>query len=260
MGINNRNYNTSEPTLVEEKPSATVVQVGNRALNMAKVYGYLFLALLLTGGIAFGVGYLFSLWMAHDIAIGETGYSSGMLIILIGSAVGLLILSFVVHGVAFRNKHSVLPYYIAYVVLMGTLLSTFTLFIDWRILGVAFGITSIVIGVDALIALFAKGNFNWAAMMGISLLLGAGVVFLFSWLLILLFPTVFGPILYLIDFVVFFAIMILTLVDIVRITKIAENGEMSTNLALYCSFIIYVDFIYIFIRVVYYIVLFTGKK
>ena len=161
MGINNRDYNTSNPTMEEKAPSATVIQVGSRSLNMAKVYGYLFLALLLTGGIAFGVGYLFTLWMMHDIAIESDNYASGMLAILVVSAIGLIVLSFVVHGVAFREKHSVLPYYIAYVTLMGILLSTFTMFIDWRILGVAFGITSIVIGIDALIALFAKGNFSW---------------------------------------------------------------------------------------------------
>ena len=256
MGINNRDYNTSNPTIEEVKPARGVIQVGNRALNMVKVYGYLFLALLFTGGIAFGVGYLFTLWIVAN----EQQAAGGMIAILIISAIGLLILSFVVHGVAFRNRHSVLPYYIAYVALMGVLLSTFTMFIDWRILGVAFGITSLIIGLDALIALFAKGNFNWVAMMGITLLLGAGIVFLFSFLMILWFPTVFGPILYLIDFIVFIAIVLLTLVDIVRITKIAEQGELSTNLALYCSFIIYTDFIYIFIRIVYYIVIFTHKN
>jgi len=256
MGINNRNYNTSDPTVEYVKPERATIQVGNRALNMAKVYGYLFLALLFTGGIAFGVGYLFSRWLVAN----PEQANGGMIAILIASAVGLLILSFVVHGVAFRNKHSVLPYYIAYVVLMGTLLSTFTMFIDWRILGIAFGITSIVIGLDAIVALFAKSNFNWVAMMGISLLLGAGLVFLFSWLMILLFPGVFGPILYIIDFVVFVAIVLLTLVDIVRITKIAEQGEMNRNLALYCSFIIYTDFIYIFIRIVYYIAIFSNRR
>ena len=256
MGINNRDYNTSNPTIEEVKPARGVIQVGNRALNMVKVYGYLFLALLFTGGIAFGVGYLFTLWIVAN----EQQAAGGMIAILITSAIGLLILSFVVHGVAFRNRHSVLPYYIAYVTLMGVLLSTFTMFIDWRILGIAFGITSIVIGLDALIALFAKSNFNWVAMMGISLLLGAGIVFLFSWLMIFLFPTVFGPILYLIDFIVFVAIMLLTLVDIVRITRIAEQGDMSTNLALYCSFIIYTDFIYIFIRIVYYIAMFSNRR
>lgn len=256
MGINNRDYNTSNPTVDEVEPARGVIQVGNRALNMVKVYGYLFLALLLTGGIAFGVGYLFSLWMLSN----EQQAAGGMIAILITSGIGLLILSFVVHGVAFRNRHSVLPYYIAYVVLMGVLLSTFTMFIDWRILGVAFGITSIIIGIDAVVALFAKSNFNWVAMMGISLLLGAGIVFLFSWLMIFLFPTVFGPMLYLINFVVFIAIMLLTLVDIVRITRIAEQGDMSTNLALYCSFIIYTDFIYIFIRIVYYIAMFSNRR
>ena len=256
MGINNRDYNTSNPTIEEVKPARGVIQVGNRALNMVKVYGYLFLALLFTGGIAFGVGYLFTLWIIAN----EQQAAGGMIAILIASAIGLLILSFVVHGVAFRNRHSVLPYYIAYVTLMGVLLSTFTMFIDWRILGIAFGITSIVIGLDALIALFAKSNFNWVAMMGISMLLGAGIVFFFSWLMIFLFPTVFGPILYLIDFIVFVAILLLTFVDIVRITRIAEQGDMSTNLALYCSFIIYTDFIYIFIRIVYYIAMFSNRR
>ena len=255
MGINNRDYNTSNPTMEEKAPSATVIQVGSRSLNMAKVYGYLFLALLLTGGVAFGVGYLFSLWLVNDA---ETA-SSGLLAILVVSAIGLIVMSFVVHGVAMRNIHSVLPYYIVYITLMGILLSTFTMFIDWRILGVAFGITSIVIGIDALIALFAKGNFSWVAMMGLSMLFGSMIVFLFSWLMSLWIPQ-FGMMIYIIDFVIFIAILLLTLVDIVRITRIAEQGEMSTNLALYCSFIIYVDFIYIFIRIVYYLAIYTSRR
>ena len=259
MGINNRNYNSSEPTFEQEKPSETIVKAGSRSLNMAKVYGYLFGALLFTGAIAFLVGYLFSLWIAHDVAIDATGYASGMVVILIASAIGLIVLSFVVHGVAFRNKHSVLPYYIAYTTLMGILLSTFTLFIDWRILGVAFGITSIVIGIDALIALFAKGNMNWVAMMALSLLFGSMIVFFFSWLMALWIPAM-ATMIYIIDFVVFIAIVLFTLVDIVRINRIAEQGDMSTNLALYCSFIIYTDFIYIFIRIVYYIAMFSNRR
>jgi len=256
MGINNRNYNSSNPTIEEPKHVETVAKAGSRAVNMAKVYGYLFLALLFTGGVAFGVGFLFAKWLGAD----PDAASAGMIVILIISAVSLLILSFVVHGVAFRDKHSVLPYYIAYVTLMGVLLSTFTIYFDWRLLGVAFGITSLIIGIDALIALFAKGNFSGVALMGITLLVGAGIVFLFSWLMIFLFPSVFGPILYVIDFIVFIAIVLLTLVDIVRINKIAEQGEMSTNLSLYCSFIIYTDFIYIFIRLVYYLAIFANRK
>ena len=257
MGINNRNYNTSNPSIEEPvKNNDTVAKAGSRALNMAKVYGYLFLALLFTGGFAFGFGYLFSVWMVNN----PEQAKAGLLGILIGCGVGLLILTFVVNGVAFKNKHSVLPYYIAYVVLMGVLLSTFTMFIDWRLLGIAFGITSLIIGIDAIIALFAKGNFNWVAMMAMTLLLGSGIVFLFSWMLIFFNPGLFTSFLYVINFVVFIAVVLFTLVDIVRINKIAEQGEMSNNLSLYCSFIIYVDFIYIFIRIVYFLAIATSKR
>ena len=255
MGINNRDYNTSNPTI--EKPhNEAIKSAGSRAVNMAKVYGYLFLALLFTAGVAFGIGYLFSLWIASN----ADNAVVGMNVILIVSAIGLIVLSFTVQGVAFSNKHSVIPYFIGYVTLMGVLLSTFTMFIDWRILGVAFGITSLVIALDAIIALFSKGNMNFLATLGITLLFGGGMVFFFSWLFIFLFPNVFGPLLYAIDFIVFAAITILTLVDIARINKIAERGEMSTNLSLYCAFIIYTDFIYIFIRIVRYIAIFSSRN
>ena len=127
MGINNRNYNSSTPEIEQPKANETLVNAGSRALNMAKVYGYLFLALLVTGGFAFGFGYIFTLWLNanYDQA------NAGLTVILVISAISLLILSFVVHGVAFRNKHSVLPYYGAYVLCMGVLLSTFTMFIDY---------------------------------------------------------------------------------------------------------------------------------
>ena len=52
-------------------------------------------------------------------------------------------------------------------------------------------------------------------------------------------------------------IPILTNMDIKKIT---ERGEMSTNLELYCAFTLYVDFIYILIRVIYFLLLIYGKS
>ena len=63
------------------------------------------------------------------------------------------------------------------------------------------------------------------------------------------------------EFVMFGAMLLITAIDMNNIKKIAMTTEgSSTNVALFCAFNLYVDFIYIFIRVLYYVALFTSNR
>ena len=64
------------------------------------------------------------------------------------------------------------------------------------------------------------------------------------------------------DFVIFGIIFVITAIDINRVKKIAEMGGFSsnTNLAIYCAYTLYVDFINIFLRVLYYVMVSKSRK
>jgi FtsH-binding integral membrane protein len=88
---------------------------------------------------------------------------------------------------------------------MGALLSAFTLFIDWRILGLAFGITAGTFLIMTLIAVLSKGNLSGLGIAGFGLLIGAGILALFNWWMMFLLPSVWNTLYWIITFAVFAA-------------------------------------------------------
>ena len=102
----------------------------------------------------------------------------------------------------------------------------------------------------ALIAFLSKGNLSGLAITGIGLLIGALMLSLVNWIMWLVSPATWSVLYIAIQFIVLAAVMLITIYDMWRIKKIAERGEMNTNVELYCAFTLYVDFIYIFIRIV----------
>lgn len=234
-----------------ETPNQEVVGVkkSSGTLSFAKIFFYMFLGLALTTGVAFGVGAIL-VYKCPDIQTFRNVYLG----LMIGSGIALILMTFIINLVFLRGKHSILVPAIIYCLLMGTLLSSFTIFIDWRLLGMAFGITSGVFLLMTLLAVFTKGNMSPLAMLGIGLLMGSGILILVN--LLVRSSTLY----WVISFAVFAAMIFITIFDIWNIKKITERGEMSTNLELYCAFTLYVDFIYILIRVIYFLLLIYGKS
>ena len=175
---------------------------------------------------------------------------------MIASGIALLILTFVIQFVFLRGKHSILVPALIYCLLMGTLLSTFTILLEnnYWLLGMAFGITAGIFLLMTLIAVISRGNMAPLLMVGIGLLIGSGILALVNWII--------GStmIMWIVTFAIFAAIMFITIFDIWNIKKICERGEMTNNLALYCAFTLYVDFIYILIRVLYFLILIFGRR
>lgn len=240
--MNNQIYESPNPEVVGQKTRS-----GN--LSFAKIFFYMFLGLALTTGVAFGVGAL----LVYKCPDFET-FRNVYLGLMIGSAVAIILMTFIINLVFLRGKHSILVPAIIYCVLMGVLLSSFPILIDWRILGMAFGITSGIFLLMTLIAVFTKGNMSPLLMLGIGLLMGSGILVLVN--LFMASSTLY----WVISFAIFAAMMFITMFDIWNIKKITERGEMTTNLELYCAFTLYVDFIYILIRVIYFLLLIYGKS
>ena len=166
-----------------------------RSVNslIGRVYGRMFFNLILTAVIAIGMGLIFNLWIFGTLSISEdlgnieaingTGLIT-LFIIMIVSGITLFIMSFVVHGRAFRGKSLTVPTYI-YCVLMGLILSTLVMFVPWPVLGITFAITSGIYGIMFLISYVSKGSLNSLGIIGIGLLIGAAILSLIGWIFML---------------------------------------------------------------------------
>ena len=228
------------------------VKTSSGVLSFAKVFLYMFLGLAITTAVAFGMGA--TLFYSVQNGADPDFVTNVGLGLTIGSAVALFILMIVIQFVFLRGKHSILVPALIYCVLMGVVLSWFTILVDWRLLGMAFGITAGIFLLMTLIAALTRGNLSPLLMVGFGLLIGSGILALINWII--------GStmIYWIVSFAIFAAIMFITLFDIWNIKKICEKGAMNTNLELYCAFTLYVDFIYILLRVLYFLIIIFGNK
>ncbi len=255
----NGNVVDSEKSSKFKRNNEGVSQSSGVALSITRVFGYLGLALLITAGVSFGLGALFYNLFGSGENVQE-GAATTYIIIMVFSALGVLVSSILVNFIAARGKMPVLVPGLIYVVCMGVLLSSLTMFLDWRVLGIAFGITAGTFLLMSLIALLSKGRMNGLAIVGIGLFVGSGFLVLINLWMAFVLPDVWNSLMWIITFVTFGTMLLITIFDIWRIKKIAEQGEMSTNLELYLAFQLYVDFIYIFMRILYFIIIIISKS
>lgn len=249
MAINGRQYGSTGPSMPHIETNDTNT-TGTKALNLGKVFGIMAIWLVITAGIAFGLGYLFYLWILND----EQSAYNGLMAILIATAIGSIALTFIIQFWALRKGRGMLVLSSLYVLFMGVLCSTLVLFFDWRILGLALGITAMIFTVLAVIGLIAR-NVRPIAMIGMMLIIGAGLTALITWLVVL-FAGVSQQMamwFWIIDFAMFGGMLLMIIVDLNQIGKICERGRVTNQITLYCALTLYSDFIYIFIKIVYYL-------
>ena len=251
MKIGGRNYGdgTASPSPVETKDNSS-------SLSFAKVFGYMFLGLAITAAFSFLFGYIFSLWLANSGKSANTGIA----IILAVSSIALIIMTFVVQGVLLKGKHAVAVPAIIYASLMGIMLSTFTMYIDWRLLGMAFGVTSVIFGLLALIGVVSKGNMSGLKMVIIGLFMGVLVISLMSFVFALFMPAAYVSTMWILNFVIFAAVMLSVIVDVNNVKRICDQGALSDNMSMYFAFTLYVDFIYIYIKIVYFLLIAAARN
>ena len=224
--------------------------------SLVKVFGYMFGALFITAvvmlslaglfRIAFGIGdnFLYDEGATVDF---NNDAVLWLFVAMIASSIGLIVLSFVMPAILVKGEHSILIPGIIYSVLMGVSLACLAIFIPWYLIGTTFGISSVIFGILALIAFISKGRLKGIWIVGIGLVLGGSLICLFLWILSFFINVTW--LYWVVSLAVFVGMMLITIVDVARIKTIAEQGDMTNNTSLYCAYILYNDFIHIFIRV-----------
>lgn len=226
------------------------VESGSKFIG--KVFLYMFYALLLTAAIGVGVGLFLKHFFAADISDGIKGtYAVIYIVLMIVSLISILVVGIWFNISAIRGKHSLVVPYVLYALFMGILMSSFVLFVDIATLGLAFGITTVAFGAMAAIGLLSKRNLGFLSIVVMGLFVGVLTLSLVNIIFYFVFPELFVVNYLIIEAVIFIIIMLVTIIDVWRVKKIAERGEANTNLALFCAFNLYIDFIQLFIRVVY---------
>ena len=261
-----------------EQPEETKTQVvydftdkRSKGAFLTKVFGIMFICLLITTVVAAGLGYGIQALITHTpnydpnapIETLPSSILSVFLITVLVSMIGLLVMSFVLPITFARGKHNILVPLIIYVVLMGIVLSLFTFIFDWVILVEAFGITGLIFGAMSFLGYISKGKLTGIGFILLGLLIGAAALSLMNWLMILIGGIKEQNVMlsWIVSLIIFAFLMLVTLYDVYRVKKIAEAGaEHDNNLTYYCAFILYSDFIAILIRVVYYLAILTGGK
>lgn len=234
-----------------------------KGLFLTKVFGWMFICLLITTVVAAGLGYGFMYLMINASEETAANLMSGMIVTLIVSVIALLVMSFVLPIRFIRGRHNILVPLMIYVVLMGVLLSTFTWLFEPIILVEAFGITSLVFGLMALLGYLSKGRMAGIGVIMLGLIIGAGLLSVINFLMILTggISETNVTISWIVSLAIFAFLMFMTMWDVARINQIAEKGETSNNnLVHYCAYILYSDFIALLVRVVYYLAIFTSRR
>lgn len=206
----------------------------SESFSVSKVFGWLFMALGITAVVACSLA-----WLLLSGIISAEGY----MVLMIAAIILMFVETFVIHIRLAKNKKSLLTPFIVYSASMGIMLSTLVAITNPLYIALAFGITALLFGVMALYGLLTKRDLSMMGSMAFSIFVGALILSLVNW--ILQSETIY----WIVSFATFGAIMLFVSVDMWRIKKISESGMGSSNLCLYCAFQLYVDFMYIFMRV-----------
>ncbi len=224
------------------------------------------LGLVISAAVAFFVSFLFAkifVWTA-DPTTGKLNdnAANGYLIFMVASLVGLLIDGIIVNMTIARNKHSAWVPYIIYCVFMGAFLSSFMVIgVDFATIGESFLLTSAAFFAMFLIGYFSKANLNVFGMV-LSLVLLLFLFFASFWSITILISGKAWDY-YLYDLVVSGALLLVSIlavsVDAYNMKRLIAAGDGMKNLALYCAFSMYCDFVVILARVLLVLISLKGR-
>lgn len=239
--------------------SFSSVQPTSKSRFASAVFLYVFAGLLITAAVAAIMGYIFK--FALPVEYSTSGfinpstqqYANIYFGVMTGAFIAYFILLIWIMLGTFKQKGNMVIPFTLYAIVMGILISSFTLFVRVELIAISFGITCAIFGVLFCVGWFCKKELNVLAMVGCGLIFGALLMSLFNIIWMFVSPATFNVMNWVISFVLLIAIMLITIVDFARIRQIEESGQGSKNLALFCAFNLYVDFIYIFIRVLIFV-------
>ena len=234
------------------KPSEVTASSGSKFIGA--VFLYLTLALLVTFSVVGAMGALFR-FALYD---GSEESFMTFVYVFIGALVLYLPVMIWVHIAARRNGKSLGVAFFVYSILMGALIAPVCVLFDFWTILIALGTTCLAFAIMALIAWTSKKNMSTLAVVGFGLLIGALILSLFNFILYLIVG--FEPLYWIVSFLFFIAIILLTIFDLNNVKQIAMNGGGERNIAFMCALNLYVDFIYIFIRILRIIAIIMGNK
>lgn len=243
-------------------------RTGDTAYSIAKVFGYMFLFLLITTVVTFGLAFLFNYLLTNAASTdAKNGIFRAELVVAIASGIALIIMSIVTRVVLLKGQHAIMVPAVIYSILMGALMGVLSSLITevyangWFCIGISFGITTAIFGIMALIGLASKSKLNALPIIAGGLFMGALLISVVL-LIMMLVPGLRQYYVWwywILMFAIFAAVMLTTIWDIRNIKTFAQNGALTKNLSMYLAFNLYVDFIYILLRVLYFVLLIVGK-
>jgi FtsH-binding integral membrane protein len=188
------------------------------------------LALLMTTAVAIGIYLLLGFGI-----LPVTMYYP----LLIGSIVGYLIVFIVINfRVIKQNKSAVVPFFV-YAAMMGVLLSSIMISTSIDILVLAFGVSALLFGIMAGYGAVTKQNLHPMGSIALMGLLGSVILIPILWIW-------FNETLYwIVSFVMFGAIMLITAYDVWRINNISSwvRSPKTPPYSLLCSCILFNQYI-----------------
>lgn len=232
---------------------------------LAVVFGYMFIGLAITALVGLG----FALFMASRYTDAATGYLSeeGTTIVAISGIVAMIVAyidSFVILFASLRSGKAPWVGYIIYALCVGVGFSLILLVpgVSLEIVAEAFGITAACFGVMFLIGYFSPVNLSPLAFIAIALLIGLLLASLVFGIWYLAVPDSGAAIAF--DYWTTVIIIIITMLitgwDANNMSRWVERGATNQNIALYCAFNLYSDFIGLFIRILYFLLLAKNRN
>ena len=176
---------------------------------IAKTFLYLFFALLLTAGVALGLGALFN-YLLVDADVSTMNNAAKTYIgLMIGSAILTFGLVIWIRLSVFSRGNGIVVPFILYSICMGILLSSFTLFLKFYELALGVGITSVVFGLMALVGLLAGDRVRTFGLIGMGLFFGAFIISSFSLIWYFISPDTYEIMYTVISVIMFLAILLM---------------------------------------------------
>lgn len=245
----------------KKDPFPEVIDANGKDLSasysLAKVFAYMFLWLGITAVVATPLGILIN-YLANSDVNGE--FFLAYLGLIVAASIAVLVLTIVIQVKFLKKGKFTVPLAVIYAVLMGVMCSTYAVIIDGYLIGVSFGITSLIFGIMALIGVTAKKRLTGLAIAGMGLMFGALVMSGFMLIIMFFFPSFYQPYYWIISLAILCGVILTTIYDISRIKELAQKGALNKNLSLYLSFNLYVDFMYILIRIMELVAKVTGNS
>lgn len=218
---------------------------------LAAVFGYLFIGLFITAAVSLGFSYFVALRFSENGILTTTGSN----IVVISGIVAVLVsylITFINNIYSMKTGKAPWVGFLLYAVCMGVTFSLILLAgVDFGTIGEALGLTALAFGVVFLIGYFTKSDLSPLLFVALALLICIAFASIFWFVFYLINPAAFTWF----DVGISVAIIVFCLLivgfEANKMGKIVERGQGNNNLALYCAFSLYTDFIALFMRILY---------